>query len=501
MARHTAYNFLSIALSSVVGIGVTALVARVLAPDLMGVYTLLLWIVTVAGLLANLGYVTATMKHMAEALGRDDPASAAGYLSFSLRRMLLFGLAVMFALLATAPWVAPRLGHGEIAPFMAVGVLGIMPGALVSLFTSASQALQRYDHVALVTGLMAAVSLGGTVGVLWAHAGIIGLFAVSAAGFGVGVLAYWILLSRWRSDWWHAPLSPEQQREIRSYQGPVFVMLVLDTIVWQRSEVFFLGAYSPSREVAYYGMAFGLANMAMKLIPGTLVGLLIPNMARSMGAGDREGVARAFTNSCRYMAMLAVPVAVGGAILALPLVRFLYGHGYEPVAGLLVALLAANSLVMIYGFPASSVMYSTNAQHLLVRIGLAISALNLLLAWVLIPRYGAWGAVASNCLAQLASLWPGMAIARARTGTGAPVKVVFEMLVAAMAMAVPVWAIAHLFPSWLALLLAPPIGGVVFGLTLAASGRLSTEDRALLGALGQRLARPFVKVRLAPTGE
>lgn len=489
VARHTLFNFLTIALTSLMGVGVTALVARVLSPDGMGHYTLLTWLISIAGLFANLGYVTATMKYMAESLGRDDPQEAAGVLAFCSRQVLMFGFAVSFLLIILAPLAASHFKEPYLGLALMAGAVAVIPTALVSLYMAACQALQRYDQVALVTGITVGCTLAGTGIAIVNGWGIVGLLSATGFSAGIGALAYMLLLTRWRPDWYRAPISDEHQRGMRSYQGPVFVMLLLDAIVWQRSEVFFLGAYSPAKEVAFYGMAFTLASMAMKLIPGTLIGLLIPNLSRSVGAGDEEGVRRIFLMSCRYMAMLALPVAVGGALVAPALVQVLYGPGYEPVAALLGVLLAANALVMIYGFPASSVLYATNGQTQLVKIGLWISVLNLAMGWLLIPRFGAWGAVASCAVAQLASLAPGLKVVRQKTGARAPVGVVLQILAASLVMGVPVYAVSVWTPPLVALVLGPAVGLAAFGLTLYATGMLTPEDQALLSAVTSRL--PF----------
>lgn len=487
VARHTLFNFLTIALTSLMGVGVTALVARVLSPDGMGHYTLLTWLISIAGLFANLGYVTAAMKYMAESLGRNDPEEAAGVLAFSSRQVLLFGFGVSALLILGAPLASRHFGSSELGLALMAGAVAVIPTALVSLYMAACQALQRYDQVALVTGLTATFTLGGTVLAILNGWGIVGLLSATGFSAGLGALAYMRLLTRWRPDWYRATLSDAHKKAMRHYQGPVFVMLMLDAIVWQRSEVFFLGAYSPAREVAFYGMAFTLANMAMKLIPGTLIGLLIPNLSRSVGAGDQEGVRRIFLLSCRYMAMLALPVAVGGALVAPALVQVLYGPGYEPVASLLGVLLAANALVMIYGFPASSVLYATDGQTRLVKIGLWISVVNVLLAWLLIPRFGAWGAVASCGAAQLMSLAPGLRAVHDKTGANAPVGVVLRILMASLVMGVPVYAVVHWAPPLLALVAGPLVGIVAFFLTLYGAGMLTGEDHALLGPLLARL--------------
>jgi O-antigen/teichoic acid export membrane protein len=500
VAKNTAFSFISLLSSAVLGIGLTALVARVLAPEAMGHYSLVVWLTALAGLVANLGYVTTTTRFMAERLGQDRAGGgseeAAGVLGHAARRVAWTGLGVTALALALAPF-APRIYPGfPITLYLSIGALSILPTAMSALFAGACQGLQRYDWMAAVTGLGTLLTLGGAIAVLLTGLGIPGLLGVTAAVPVVSCLAYALLLNRWNPRWWRSGVDHEFQQTLKRFQWAVFAMLGLDAIVWQRSELFFLGAWAPAQQVAFYSLAFGLSTMAMKLLPGTLVGLLIPMMARSEGAGDREATARVFTRSCRAMAMLAVPVAVGGSLVSVPLVQVLYGAEYLPVAGLLSALLIAGALVMIYGYPASSVLYSTGGERYLVRVGVSVAIVNLVLDIALIPFWGAWGAVGANALAQLISLGPGLWGAYKYAGVRPPVAMLLPVALSTGLMALPVWLIVSQSPAWVALLAAPAIGGLIYAAALWLTGALDATERQMLTGLLQRLNH-----RVAPRGQ
>ena len=489
LAKNTAFSFISLFSSAVLGIGLTALVARVLAPEAMGHYSLVVWITTLAGLVANLGYVTTATRFMAERLGQDRHNEAAGVLAHAARNVFWTGLGVMALVMALAPF-APRIYPDlPITLYLTIGALGILPTAMTALFAGACQGLQRYDWMAAVTALGTVLTLGGAIAVLLSGGGIPGLLAVTAGVAVISCLAYLGFLTRWYPRFWQARIASDAQRQLKRFQWAVFAMLGLDAIVWQRSELFFLGAWAPAQQVAFYSLAFGLATMAMKLLPGTLVGLLIPMMARSEGAGDREATSQVFTRSCRAMAMLAVPVAVGGALLSVPLVHVLYGAEYLPVAGLLSALLLAGALVMIYGYPASSVLYSTGGERYLVKVGVSVAIVNLVLDVALIPFWGAWGAVAANALAQIASLGPGLWGAYKYAGVRPPVAILGPVTLSTGLMALPVWILVTQTPAWVALLAAPLAGGTVYAAALWFTGALDATERQAVQKLVARLDR------------
>jgi O-antigen/teichoic acid export membrane protein len=240
--------------------------------------------------------------------------------------------------------------------------------------------------------------------------------------------------------------------------------------------------------VAYFAMAFGLATMAMKLIPGTLVGLLIPSMSRSFGSGQLDQVASIYHLAGRWMAILALPVAAGGAALAVPLATTLYGAGYAPMAPVLSILLATAALVNAFGFPASSVLYAVEGQRYMVWNGLAAAIVNIaLMAW-LVPHFGMVGACVATAISQLMVLPPGAYFAGKALGGVAPdVRRFPGVVLAAGLMGAGVWAATHQLPAHAAMAVGLPLGALLYGPLLVLCGGLAPEDRARILEVAARM--------------
>ncbi|MBU6427496.1 MAG: polysaccharide biosynthesis C-terminal domain-containing protein, partial [Cyanobacteria bacterium REEB65] len=235
--------------------------------------------------------------------------------------------------------------------------------------------------------------------------------------------------------------------------------------------------WAPHSAIAQYVLAYGLASTAMKALPGALVPLLVPAMAR---AADRQSLAQTFQLATRWLALLAIPTAIGLALVARPLVLLLYGHAYVPAIGLLAPLVFCTAAVMALGYPASSVLYATDGAPAIARVGVAVAALNVLLAILLIPPLGALGAVFANCGAQLASLGPGLWLAFRRISGRLDPRHFAVPLAAATIMAVPV-AAACTLPAFWALAIGIPAGAITYGGALLALRGISIrEARALL---------------------
>lgn len=492
VAKQTFFNFLTIGFNAVSSLVVTAVIARWLTPSGMGTYSLVTWFFTIAGILVNLGFVTTTMKYMAEALGREDPAEAGGILAFGLKQLLLNGLVVTLLWFLLTPAVADFYRQGQLEAYMGVAAIAIIPASVMALLTAACQGLQRYGQVAFATGVYAFTMLVGTVSVLALGGGIPGLLGVMALASAATAGIYLAFLRRWQPGWFRHGVDPERRRALRRYSGSLMILIVLDAIVWQRSGVFFLGLWSPAQEVGFFALAFGLATMAMRMVPGTLIGLLIPSMSRSFGSGDLTAVSAIYQTAGRWMAVLALPVAVGGAALAPQIVTLMYGTAYLPMAPVLAVLLASGALVMVFGFPASSVLYAVEGQRHLVQVGFAVGALQILLAVLLIPGHGAIGAAVATGVAQAASLVPGAYFAGKMLGGTPPAyRQLPATLLSALAMGVPVWAIAQALPTGWALAIGIPVGAACYALNLIVFRALPAEDLERVISVARRL--PVVK--------
>jgi O-antigen/teichoic acid export membrane protein len=445
-----------------------------------------------AGILVNLGLVTTTMKYMAEALGRGDREEAGGVLAYGLGRLLINGLVVTVAWLLAMPWAAGAYHEPRMLSLMPVAALAIMPTSAMALLTAACQGIQRYGRVALATATYTVIMVGGSLASLALHTGIEGLLAVMAGAAIAACAIYAHTLHAWQPGWHRQAIAGERKRILGGYGRSLMVLIILDAVVWQRSAVFFLGLWRPHQEVAYFAMAFGLATMAMKLIPGTLVGLLIPSMSRSFGSGQLDQVAKIYHLAGRWMAILALPVATGGAALAVPLVTTLYGPSYAPMAPVLAVLLAASALVNAFGFPASSVLYAVEGQSKMVWIGFFAAVVNIALMALLVPGYGMAGACAATAVSQLLVLPPGAFFAgRYLGGVGPDVRRFPGVALAASLMGLGVWAATHGLPAHAAMAVGLPLGGLLYAPLLVLCGGLTPEDRARILEVAAKL--PFLR--------
>jgi O-antigen/teichoic acid export membrane protein len=466
------------------GVLISVLTARYLRPDDMGRYAFLVWLVGLLAVVLSLGLPTTLTRYTAEAIGGGRPSVAGALLGLVVRRQatLALGATVLMAaagLVVAGGWALPLaltalslpllVLHGSVAAFLSgLGVFGWQ-----ALLGVAMLVLQ-----AALLGLVASLD-GGVGGMLLAHA------VTNAAG--LGMLA-WLARRegrRHRALPTSEPLAAGARADVLGYARSAGALVVLDALVWQRTEVAFLQALAPATQVAFYALAFGVAAQVSR-IPYQLSIVLFPSFPALVGGGRVAEVASLHGTATRYLVLLGAPLAVGLAVTAPAVIRLLYGPAYAGAAPALVTL-ALGSLVAFAAGASPAVLHATKQQHRLVQQGLLAAAVDLLLALVLVPVAGALGAALACVGAQ--ALGSVLAIRAAVRVTGAPVpatalaRITAAALVMGAVAAVPALTMGGAGGLVSAMLL----GAVAYPLALRALRALSAEDLDRARLLAERL--------------
>jgi O-antigen/teichoic acid export membrane protein len=471
------------ALRAALGVLVSVLTARYLEPEALGRYAFLVWLTGLAAIVLSLGLPTTLTRYTAEALGAGRPGEAGALLRAAMRWQGTLAAAAALAvaaagLVAPAPWrlplalaalsVPPLVLHGSLAAFLS-GLQRFRGQAALGAATLLLQA-------ALLTAVVAVD--GGLAGLLLAHA------AVNA--LGLGVLAWLARAEGARCGALPAPpLAAAARADVLGYARGVSALVVLDAIVWQRTEVAFLQALAPAAEVGFYALAFGMAAQVGR-IPYQLSVVLFPSFPALVGAGRAADLAGLHATAMRYLVLLGAPLAVGLAVTAPAVVRLLYGAAYAGAAPAL-AVLALGGLVSCAAGASPAVLHATRQQDRLLRQAVLAAVANLALALALVPLLGALGAALASVTAQ--GLGSGLAIraaaqvAGARVPAGALVRITLAALAMGGAAALPAFTLDGVAAPAAAVLL----GAVAYPLALRALRALTAEDLDRVGVLAERL--------------
>lgn len=394
-------NFAHTAVSLSSAIVVSVVLARALGPDRFGLYSLVASVVTFTYVIARFGISNTVMRYVAELDGRLERDRAAAVAGWGLRRGLLTVGVGAAAMAMSAPFMADFFKHWELRGLFLLGAASLVPMICGSVLRNVLRGVQLYRRLLLlnlatsplwVAACTLTVSRGG------------GIAGVLVAGVGVELvnvayLAWWVGREVGWPQWRQQPSRALRSR-LAHYNLAMGALVVMQLIVWQRSELVFLGRFSGPAQVAYYSLPVSITERLSDLIPGAVVGVLVPGLTYVHQAGDPARFGALLSDAFRYVSIVTLPLCLFGMPLASTAIRLLYGTAYSPAAPVLQILMVAAAFTVL-GEASSSALLSLEAQGWLLKTGLAMMLVNLALDLLLIPTWGAIGAALANTASQV----------------------------------------------------------------------------------------------------
>jgi O-antigen/teichoic acid export membrane protein len=457
--------------------------ARILGPEAMGQQSFISFVQVSVVLLFTGGLSGALMRFTAELAGRGAPDVVRGLLRWSWR-LLGIGSLTTVVLLAAVGWPRGDL-RGAWMLAAAAGGVSVLHAVPHSVLTG----LQKWRAASIVSLVTGAAGALGTLLVLQAGYGIVGMFAVEIVVTSLNLLWVTRLVRRemLTSGPVVTPPDPALQRRIRNYAAGSWVHLVLFLVVWRRSELFVLDWTSTDVQIAMYSVAFATLG-AVRQIPGALAQTLAPAVATLYGAGEMERISRGFSRGVRLLTIMVLPMTTGLLAVGPALLVAAFGEEYAEAGVPLLIMTAVFPLLPLNSMCSGVLQGLGRIRPVLIASGVA-TVVNVVLALLLIPPSGAVGAALANSGAQLTAT----VLILAATLQGLPdvvlrLRSVLKTAVAAALCGVVAYVLGRWLPGLAGLALGVAAGVAVFVAVGATLRILPADDAAWLdSSLGGRL--------------
>lgn len=152
-------------------------------------------------------------------------------------------------------------------------------------------------------------------------------------------------------------------------------------------------------QVGYYSQAEKIVKMAMTVVT-SMGSIMLSRMTIALSSGQKDAAQGYIVKSMRFVSLLAWPMSVGLAVVAGDLVPWFFGAGYEAVTPCMIAL---SPLVLIIGigcvFGRHYMLPARKMKEFTATVMLGM-AVNVTFNALLIPKFGAMGAVVATLLAE-----------------------------------------------------------------------------------------------------
>lgn len=385
--KNSSYNFASIFIVKLGGLLFTILIARILLPELFGIYALALSIVTIFISLSNFGGPNSFMRYGSESLGKQDKEKFRGYSRFFTRVQLSLNTIIILIVLFSARFISetvyskPYLYH-----ILIFSCLYILMDSFRNFFLMFFVSLKDFKSITFldVVYQIFKISFSLLAVVLFAdYMKISFLFvALALSAFASILLGFLILLKRDKTLFFGKKYNVDKKRLWKYFW---FVSLASISLVFFTSiDTLMLGKFVDAEYLGYYRAALSLVLTISSLF--SFSGVLLPIFTQI----HKKRFERGFNKTFRALMIFAIPATVGVVFIAKYLIYLIYGSEYLPSTlplYFLAILIITGPIITLY-----TTLFQSKEKPQMVAYAVLISlAINIILNYVLITKLLIYG--------------------------------------------------------------------------------------------------------------
>jgi O-antigen/teichoic acid export membrane protein len=460
IAKNTSYFTLALILQKIISLTYFTIYARALGPADLGKYYLAISLTSIFAIFIDIGLANVLTREIAK-----DEKRAGEWLGSVLAIKIPLAALTSLAVIA----LVNILGYPELTrQLVYLSIACMVLDSFTLTFFACSRGFHNLKFESVSSVIFQAIVLVASLFIL-SHGGgvrwlMLSLILASVYNFLYSLLVLW--------KYWRVPIRPRWHPEIIR---TIIILAVpfASYAIFQRCYTYldsiFLSQLAGDAAVGVYQVPFKIIN-ALQFLPMAFVASLYPALSLYWH-NNRSQLAVTFVRAMHYSAIISLPIAIGGWVIADKLV-LIFSAGYTGAIWPLRICLAALPF-MFLGYPIGSLLNACDRQRVNTRNMLVVLLASVFMNLLLIPYFGVIGAsitvVATNILMVV------LGFLQVRPILGQAPKLANQLskiVLAALIMGLVIWQLKSLINIFILV----AIGGFIYGLVLFLVGALRWSD-------------------------
>ena len=406
--KNTIYQFLTNITGKLGSLVFTIIIARLLLPELFGLYSLALSTIILFAAFTDLGIGSTFIRFVSKALGRNKKREAKSYAMYLTKIKIFLTLVTAIALILTARFIANSYYNKPI-------FLALVAGSLYLSFTSLLNLITLFFHSAnnfrwpffreifFQISRLVIVPLTILLALKFDLSKQLVVFSIILALAFTYFLTVLFISSIAKKKLDFLKVKPLRLRRKERKRINRFIITlsvtVLSGIFFGYIDMIMLGHFVDAEFIGYYKAAFALVGGISALVPFSAV--LFPLFSRLKGKELEKSLAKSTRITLLFSSIIMILVV----LFASPITEIVYGTNYlssVPLLRLLSLLLISLPLTSLL----SSYFIARGKPEIVAKLLVISTILNVVLNYVFIAwliHYSQFLAVVGACIATLLS--------------------------------------------------------------------------------------------------
>ena len=383
---------------SVLQAGIGVVIARLLQPELFGIYALALGMASMTTLIIGMGIQEAVSSLLGRAYAQNDKNEIENVLGFMLKITFLAAMVVL-VISAFLPSIAGQLyGNSLVGIYAVIVVVAVIFSSLFyTVSYSSFQVLGRIKSLSILIISDQILRYGLSLVLVIAGLGVAGAISGQLAGAIVVFIFSFLFYKKVSREEALFPglrrlMVATKKADLKKYFRFTFWVALDRNMgnVYMALPVILTGIYVTSSEIAFFKLAFGYISLVLSLL-GPISVLLNVEFPK-IQIEDKERLYLNFRKVSFYSLGLSTLLTIGAIIVSPLAFKILYGVNFLPSVKYVVGLLIYGAFMGI-GVGLGPMWRATNKVKVSILINSLILAVGIPLGLWLIKHYGLWGSV------------------------------------------------------------------------------------------------------------
>lgn len=392
--------FLGTLLQQVVTFVTGIFVARWLGPDNYGILSITRNVFTVVMIIAPLGLDLSLLRHLSE-IGGDDARSLSHVRVLRILVAVVTGLIVLLVALFVGPWLEAHVYHQPgFCRYLFLTFIALPFMADIALMTAVFRA-HHHPAPQLIVSLYVQplIRLGGIIAFLTLGLGLEGVLSATALGTIIACVLIALLFVRFIRSRGIRPAALDHKdlvsigKLMRYSAWLAMTLLVYGGL--KSIDILTLGVFRPAKEVGNYAALSAIAQL-IPIASQSLSQTLGPTVAKLYHEGKVREMGAELDSYLRHATLMSGPLFAGVAAFG-PWLDMIFGPKYHFTPGVSV-MLSAGFYVSAVLAPMGYSLSMTGRHRMEFAVLASGTLIVLVLAWLLVPSFGALGAASAVLL-------------------------------------------------------------------------------------------------------
>ncbi len=402
LARGTILSVAIVGIGTILGYLVQIFIARSLGPVEFGTYVYVLGWVGIARLVTTLSYDLAAVRYVGIFFAENDWARIKGFMRTSRWSVAIAGLHAVLGIALLVHIFKDQL-PSHLPNALLVGCLLLLPIAFLSLESSYLRAMQFVFAARVPFSIVRPLILAAGLFVATAYLGYAGTAVLALYANTIGTMIAFIisvvLLQRHVPSQVTAFAPAADRKDWATFCAANLGQTLLYMILSQQSDIILVGTLIGTTEAGHYAAAGQIASILM-LGVNAVNEFVNPMIAGHKATPSDHELARVLSRATLLNMAIALPI-VAVIVLLGPWMLSLFGPTFPAAYPVVLILTISGIFGGLWGGLWGDLLTMRGLYRSSTLVVVTATAFNLVLMYVLAPRFGIVGAAAATTIAVI----------------------------------------------------------------------------------------------------